>query len=155
MKTTIKLLILKIIKKKIVFGLIATVMVTNLTFCQTELQISNYGKIHNEIIELYYKNYGSDFKNVDFKTLLSNELNLMQNAHPDLFKGVNINDLNNSFTIFKSINEFDFSLFWNNYKSKILEEKEMSNIMIEFVNDISKNNYNYKSLTSKIEKLKN
>jgi len=141
--------------KKLLFGLIATVTVTNLSFCQTEIQISDYGKIHNEIIELYYKNYGTDFKNVDFKTLLSNELNLMQNAHPDLFEGVDITDLNNSFAIFKSINEFDFLLFWNNYKSKIMQEKEMSSIMIEFMNDISKNNYDYQSLKSKIEKLKN
>lgn len=128
--------------------------VKNTVIRKKELKVSDYGKIHNEIITLYHKEYGYDLENVRFETILRNELTLMQNKYPEYFNDINIDESINSFRIFNTTQDLDFSLYWKNYKTKIMKKGEMSPIIISFIDDISKNNYNYQTLKSKVEDIK-
>ena len=140
--------------KKLLFGLIATVMLSNLSFGQNQLNISDYGKLHNICIESYYKKYGTDIKDTNIKEMLNNQLLIMQAQYPEQFKNLDINDLYNYFAPFNSVKDFNLSVMWGNYKSKIMKKGDIPIGIIDLMDDLTKNTYDYDTVVLKVQTLK-
>ncbi len=75
--------------KKILFGLIATVLFTSLLFGQNNIDI---GKLHNEVLSVYYQQHGNE-DIVDLVKLNNDLFQINAKMYPEEFKDITPEDI--------------------------------------------------------------
>lgn len=139
--------------KKLLFGLIATVMFGNLSFGQEEIKLTDYGKYHNELLSLYFSKYSiADEESTD--TFFDNLMGLTKEKYPGKFDKVDVNELKSIFGRQKIIN-VDLTQIWNIRKKELENEKLLSPMIIQFADDIVEGKYSTSQVQEMILKLKN
>lgn len=158
--------------KKLVFGLIAMVLLTNVTFAQSTsnfIEPQMYGTIYNEIMPIYIEKYKSE-KNTDYNIVYSKVLSEIDKKHPNLISndekhfyvdrvkeilGENTDLVNQDFnTIFNKVVKKYYSLKLQSVLLNIFEKNQSSEDILNGINILS----NDKELTNddiqEIEKMK-
>jgi hypothetical protein len=133
--------------KKILFGLIATVMFTGLSFGQSVIKFSDYGLYHNEVLTDFSTKYGENQKDVDF--IIDEGLKIMQIKHPELFKNVDVLLIKRLFVV-KNTNEFDFKKIWNTNKGN-LSQNNIPLKVVGLIDEIVNNDLQYDEAIAKMD----
>lgn len=126
--------------KKLLFGLIATIMLSVSSFSQSysNLKPEEYGKIHNEIVDLFEKS-GKDFSQyIDYKTFLVDLKNLVDNKYPNLVTNENINELYSKFV--KDISKPDFNVNFKENLERLYSKKTISTELYQGMKKIMESN---------------
>lgn len=137
--------------KKLLFGLIATVMLTNLTFGQSTIKFSDYGFYHNEVLTEFTKKYGENQKDIDF--VIDESIVLMKIKYPELFNDIDGLTIKKMFAV-KNANDFDYKKIWNSNKEALYSNKVITKKIGDLINAIIEKNYSYEQAISAMDDFK-
>lgn len=141
--------------KKLVFGIIATVLLSNLSFGQDTIKFipaNMYGAYHNELLQIYFEKYSSG-KDKDIKVLYYQMLEEFEKLHPNVVsdeeKSFYENRLNEVFGSNTKISEMNFNEIYNKAAKEYYPPA-----MQDFFIDILKRNDSPEVTNDKIKILK-
>ena len=125
--------------KKLVFGLIATVMFGFVGSAQNEIKLSDYGFYHNEFLSMYFSNYKLT-EEMNINTFIDHSIALAKQKYSGKFENVDLKKLKGIFAG-QTIKDFDYLKIWNNRKAELLSQNLLSPPIIQFIDDVNTNNY--------------
>ena len=140
--------------KKLIFGLIATVFMLNLSWGQ--INSREFGKIHNELV-LEYLNNNKDFdlNKVKMIDLINEFIKNFEIKHPN---AITENDKKEILEIFKNYtyaSEYTYSGFLKDNKDYLLKNNKISKNIYDFLSNTDTKNVNYELIKSEISKYQN
>ena len=143
--------------KKLLFGLIATIIVSNLSFAQEVIKPSEYGFYHNEAVKVYNENYLqgniSKMNGKDAKQVITDLLTLMKQKHPKQFENVKISEYLQYFET-PAKGNFDFFENWKNNKEIYIKNGFITKKVSLLLDDVIANGKDYKSIMNIVEVFK-
>lgn len=138
--------------KKILLGLVATVMLSVTANAQTsEIKLSEYGFYHNEGVALFQKNY--DKVPSDSKEALQNFTDLLIKKYPSRFEKVDVNLLYTKFYGMNSLN-FDIKKLWANNKVEFISKQKVSIQFTTLINEIVEKELGFEQISLKLTDFK-
>lgn len=126
--------------KKVIFGLIASVLFLNLSFGQNTINFSEYGFYHNEALIEFTKKHGENQNDVSF--IVDESIKLMQIKYPNIFKDTNGSEIKELFAV-KSANEFDYKIIWNTNKETFYENNRIPRRIGDLIDEIVNSDSSY------------
>ena len=126
--------------KKVIFGLIATVLFLNLSSGQNTISYKEYGFYHNEALLEFTKKHGENQKDVSF--IVDESIKLMQIKYPNIFKDTDGSEIKKLFEV-QSANEFDYKKIWNSNKETFYKNNKISERVGDLIDKIVNNNSSY------------
>jgi hypothetical protein len=138
--------------KKLVFGLIATVMISALSFGQSEVKFSDYGFYHNEGLRLYNKQF--DINNEkDLNSALDNMAKVLEENYPEKFSNLDVAKLKTLYEGYTTKN-VNVNKIWNDRKEVMYEEKTLPHEIGNLMDSLLSGNVSYEDALVSINDLK-
>lgn len=144
--------------KKLLFGLIATALLSNLSFCQNLIKPIDYGFYHNEAVKLYNEKYlGGDIQKVgetNIQKMNADMLVLLKEKYPNEFENVNLKQLDSFYSSSTTIANYDFANNWKKNKESYIENGYVSAKVSILIDDILSNGKDYNDIITRINSFK-
>ena len=140
--------------KNVIFGIIATVFMFNLSFGQ--IKSSDFGKIHNELVlEYLNKNKDLDLKNIKMIDLVNEFIKNFEIKYPN---AINDSDKKEILQIFKNYSyasDFSYSQLLKDNKEILLKNNKISKNIYDFLSNTDIKNVNLEIINKEISKYQN
>lgn len=130
--------------KKLLFGIIATVLFSFTGNAQKEIKLVDYGPYHNHILTIYFSKFNLKDE-ASLNIALDHLISIAINEYPGQFDNIDIPRIKNIF-LNQTINGFDYFKIWNNRKNILLKEKLISQNIVQLMDDSYSGKYTYEKL---------
>jgi hypothetical protein len=134
--------------RKVIFGLIATVLMVNLSWGQNNMNFNDYGYYHNEALSEFVLKHGQDQTRIDF--ILDEGLKLMIDKYPNIFSNASLKGVKEFFNV-NETKDFNFKNLWNNNKNIILKELKIPAEIYPLMDELINKEYDYETMIMKIQ----